>query len=105
MLNKHYNEKAIIIIDEYDTPIEQGYTYGFYDQIIKFMRVFFSSGLKDSSNFSYGFLTGILRVAKESIFSGLNNMRTNGLKNSQMKDSIPLFFTKVPRHIQHAHRR
>lgn len=75
MLNKHYKEKAIIIIDEYDTPIQQGYTCGFYDPIIGFMRGFFSGGLKDGSHLAYGFLTGILRVAKESIFSGLNNIK------------------------------
>ncbi len=75
MLNKHYKEKAIIIIDEYDTPIQQGHTCGFYDPIIGFMRGFFSGGLKDGSHLAYGFLTGILRVAKESIFSGLNNIK------------------------------
>ncbi len=75
MLNKHYKEKVIIIIDEYDTPIQQGHTCGFYERIIEFMRGFFSGGLKDGSNLAYGFLTGILRVAKESIFSGLNNIK------------------------------
>lgn len=75
MLNKHYKEKAIIIIDEYDTPIQQGHTCGFYDPIIRVMRGFFSGGLKDGSHLAYGFLTGILRVAKESIFSGLNNIK------------------------------
>ena len=75
MLCKHYKEKVIIIIDEYDTPIQQGHSCGFYDQIIGFMRGFFSGGLKDDANLAYGFLTGILRVAKESSFSGLNNLR------------------------------
>ena len=75
MLCKHYKEKVIIIIDEYDTPIQQGHSCGFYDQIIGFMRGFFSGGLKDDANLAYGFLTGILRVAKESSFSGLNNIR------------------------------
>ena len=75
MLCKHYKEKVIIIIDEYDTPIQQGHTCGFYEQIIGFMRGFFSGGLKDDANLAYGFLTGILRVAKESIFGGLNNLR------------------------------
>lgn len=86
MLNKHYKEKAIIIIDEYDTPIEQGYTYGFYDSIINFMRVFFSSGLKDGTSFAYGFLTGILRVAKESIFSGLNNIKINSILDKEYSE-------------------
>ncbi len=79
LLYKHYKKECIIIIDEYDTPIEQGYTNGFYEQIINFMRVFFSGGLKDNTCLAYGFLTGILRVAKESIFSGLNNLKINSI--------------------------
>lgn len=77
LLHKHYGEKAIIIIDEYDTPIQQGHTSGFYQETVEFMRNFFSGGLKDNSHLAYGFLTGILRVAKESIFSGLNNLVVN----------------------------
>ena len=79
LLHKHYGEKAIIIIDEYDTPIQQGYTCGYYSDIVNFMRNFFSGGLKDNSHLAYGFLTGILRVAKESIFSGLNNLKIDSL--------------------------
>lgn len=79
MLHKHYNTAPIIIIDEYDTPIQQGHVKGFYDEVIGFMRNLFSGGLKDNSHLSYGFLTGILRVAKESIFSGLNNLKINSI--------------------------
>ena len=75
MLHKYYKEKVIIIIDEYDTPIQQGHSCGFYNEIIRFMRGFFSGGLKDGAHLAYGFLTGILRIAKESIFSGLNNIK------------------------------
>lgn len=75
LLHKHYEEKVIIIIDEYDTPIQQAHIDGYYDETIKFMRNFFSGGLKDNPHLAYGFLTGILRVAKESIFSGLNNLK------------------------------
>ncbi|MCM1026447.1 MAG: AAA family ATPase [Roseburia sp.] len=74
MLHKHYGIAPIIIIDEYDIPIQQGYSKDYYNQIILFMRNLFSGGLKDNKHLSYGFLTGILRVAKESIFSGLNNL-------------------------------
>ena len=77
MLDKHYGIAPIIIIDEYDTPIQQGYMRGFYDSVIGFMRNLFSGGLKDNKHLSYGFLTGILRVPKESIFSGLNNPKIN----------------------------
>ena len=76
LLHKHYGRKCIIIIDEYDTPIQQGHTCNFYPEIVNFMRNFFSGGLKDNPHLAFGFLTGILRVAKESIFSGMNNLKT-----------------------------
>ncbi len=74
MLEEHYGVPAIIIIDEYDTPIQQGFLEGFYTNVINFLRGLFCKGLKDNDYIQYGFLTGILQVAKESIFSGLNNL-------------------------------
>ncbi len=88
MLEKHYGKAPIIIIDEYDTPIQEGYSKDFYDEIIGFMRNFFSGAFKDNKNLSYGFLTGILRIAQESIFSGLNNL----VVNSVMDESYDDFF-------------
>lgn len=88
MLNKHYGKAPIIIIDEYDTPIQEGYAKDFYDEIIGFMRNFFSGAFKDNKNLSYGFLTGILRIAQESIFSGLNNL----MVNSVMDEDYDKFF-------------
>ena len=79
MLYRHHGQKAVIIIDEYDVPIQQGHSKGFYDEVVDFMRNLFSGGLKDNPYLSYGFLTGILRVAKESIFSGLNNLVVNSV--------------------------
>lgn len=79
MLTKHYGKAPIIIIDEYDTPIQEGYSKRFYDEIIVFMRNFFSGAFKDNKNLSYGFLTGIFRIAQESIFSGLNNLTVNSV--------------------------
>lgn len=79
MLEKYHNKKIVVLIDEYDTPIQQGYTEGYYEQITGFMRNLLSGAFKDNSNLSYGFLTGILRVAKESIFSGLNNLKVNSI--------------------------
>lgn len=83
LLHKHYGKEAIIIIDEYDTPIQQGHTFGFYQEVIDFMRNLFSGGLKDNNHLAYGFMTGILRVAKESIFSGLNNLIVNSIMDNQ----------------------
>lgn len=78
LLHKHYDKECVIIIDEYDTPIQQGHLCDFYNEIVDFMRNF-SCGLKDNPHLAFGFLTGILRVAKESIFSGMNNLKTNSI--------------------------
>ena len=75
----HYKKNPIIIIDEYDTPIQEGYIKEFYDEIISFMRNFFSGAFKDNKYLSYGFLTGILRISQESIFSGMNNISVHSL--------------------------
>lgn len=83
MLHKHHGIAPIIIIDEYDIPIQQGYMKGYYENIILFMRNLFSGGLKDNKHLSYGFMTGILRVAKESIFSGLNNLTINSVLDNK----------------------
>lgn len=99
LLHKHYDKECVIIIDEYDTPIQQGHLCDFYNEIVNFMRNFFSGGLKDNSHLAFGFLTGILRVAKESIFSGMNNLKTNsildtnyssyfGFTNEEIKDML-----------------
>lgn len=82
LLHKHYGKECIIIIDEYDTPIQQGHICNFYPKTIHFMRNLFSGGLKDNPHLAFGFLTGILRVAKESIFSGMNNLKINSILDS-----------------------
>lgn len=102
LLHKHYNKECVIIIDEYDTPIQQGHLCDFYNEIVDFMRNFFSGGLKDNPHLAFGFLTGILRVAKESIFSGMNNLKTNsildnsyssyfGFTNEEVKDMLAYY--------------
>lgn len=102
MLSEHYDKAPIIIIDEYDTPIQEGYSKEFYDEIIGFMRNFFSGAFKDNRNLSYGFLIGILRISQESIFSGLNNLMVNsvmdeaynsffGFTESEVKDMLEYY--------------
>ena len=85
-LHKHYGIAPIVIIDEYDTPIQQGHLHGFYDPVVGFMRNLFSGALKDNSHLSFGFLTGILRVARESIFSGLNNLKVNSILDERYSE-------------------
>lgn len=86
MLKKHYGKGAVIIIDEYDTPIQSGHTNGFYDDVIAFMRNLLSGCFKDNKSLAFGFLTGILRVAKESIFSGLNNLTINSVLDNKYSE-------------------
>lgn len=78
-LYKYHKEKVVILIDEYDVPIQSGYMNEYYDKVIEFMRIFLSGGLKDNEFLQKAVLTGILRVAKESIFSGLNNLKVSTL--------------------------
>lgn len=67
MLEKYHNKKIVVLIDEYDTPIQQGHSKGFYNEVITFMRNFMSGGLKDNLALAFGVLTGILRVSKENL--------------------------------------
>lgn len=83
MLHEYYGKAPVIIIDEYDTPIQEGYSQNYYDKIVGFMRNFFSGGFKDNRHLSFGFLTGILRIAQESIFSGLNNLDVNSVLDDE----------------------
>lgn len=93
MLRKHYQAETVIIIDEYDTPIQQGYTNGYYKEVVGFIRNLFSGAFKDNANLAYGFLTGILRVAKESVFSGMNNLKVNSIMDDRYSEYFG--FTKA----------
>ncbi|WP_278967488.1 AAA family ATPase [Megasphaera elsdenii] len=73
MMHQYYRRPVLVLIDEYDAPIQQAWSKGFYDPCITFLRQFLSSALKDNPDLDFAVLTGVLRVAKESIFSGLNN--------------------------------
>jgi hypothetical protein len=83
-LAEHHGEHVVLLIDEYDTPIHSGHANGFYDEIVSFFRSLFTSGLKDNSFLHKGVLTGVLRVAKESLFSGVNNLEVHGALSSSL---------------------
>ena len=94
-LHRYYNEKVIILIDEYDTPIHCGYLDGFYDEVIGFIRILLGSALKDNSSMEKGLLTGILRVSKESVFSGLNNLEVFSLLSPRFSSHFGLLDNEV----------
>ncbi|MDD7601536.1 MAG: AAA family ATPase [Firmicutes bacterium] len=96
MLDQYWGIPPVLLIDEYDTPIQQGHVCGFYDEVILFMRNLFSSGLKDNRHLSFGFLTGILRVAKESLFSGLNNLAVNSI----LEEKYSSYFGFTPEEVR-----
>lgn len=73
LLNKHYDKRVIVLIDEYDVPLAKAHEQGYYDEMVQLMRSLFGTALKTNENLYFAVLTGCLRVAKESIFTGLNN--------------------------------
>ncbi len=78
-LFKQYNQQVVILIDEYDTPIHASYLHGYYNEFIEFIRNLLSGSFKDNDFLYRGVITGILRVSRESIFSGLNNIATHSI--------------------------
>ncbi len=87
-LHQHHQEKVIILIDEYDTPIHTGYRNGYYAEIIKFMKSFLGAALKTNTALYRGVITGILRVSKESIFSGVNNIEVYTVVKKRYADKF-----------------
>ena len=73
-LEKYHKQKVIILLDEYDVPLENAYFNGFYDQMVSFIRSLFESALKTNESLGFGVVTGCLRISRESIFTGLNNL-------------------------------
>ena len=78
-LQQHYHQNVILLIDEYDVPLQSAYLHGYYDQMVEFLRNVFSAALKTNDALEKGVLTGCLRIAKESNFTGLNNFKVNSI--------------------------
>ena len=94
-LHRYHNNRVILLIDEYDTPAHAAYVGGYYELLIFFLRNWLSGGLKDNSSLERGVLTGILRIAKESIFSGLNNLSTFTILSEEFQDKFGLLESEV----------
>ncbi len=86
LLHRQTGKRVIVLLDEYDTPIHAGQQYGYYEEIVLFMRNLLSGALKDNSDLEKGVVTGILRIAKESLFSGLNNLDVLSLLRPEFQD-------------------
>ena len=91
-LYRYYHQKVVILVDEYDTPIQAGYN-NFYDKAISFMRNLLSGAFKDNTSLYKGVITGILRVSRESIFTGLNNVSVHSVLDNEFSDKFG--FTEV----------
>ena len=85
-IHAHEGVKPVILIDEYDQPISSASTFGYYDKMCSFMRMFLSGAMKDNAHVEMGLMTGVLRVAKEGILSGLNNLEVYTVFNAEMSE-------------------
>ena len=94
-LNKYYGEKVIILIDEYDAPIINAFDKGYYNEAVNFFQTFYSSVLKTNNSLKYGILTGITRIIKEGIFSGLNNLKVDTILNKKYSEYFGLLESEV----------
>ncbi len=87
-LEQYHDKKTIILLDEYDVPLENSYFQGFYDEMIQFIRSLFESALKTNESLEFAIITGCLRISKESIFTGLNNLEIISILNRQFAESF-----------------
>lgn len=85
-LHRHYGIAPVVLIDEYDTPIQSGYLHGYYEKIVEIFRYFLGAALKGNPHFFKAVLTGILRVSKENLFSGLNNLKVYSVLDAKYSD-------------------
>ena len=81
LLEKHYGQKVILLIDEYDVPLDKAYAHGYYSRMIDLIRAMFSAALKTNDSLFFAVMTGCLRVSKESIFTGLNNLKVHSISD------------------------
>ena len=85
-LQKHYGQKTILLIDEYDVPLDYAYRYGYYDDMVELIRTLFGAAFKTNDSLEFAVLTGCLRISRESIFTGLNNFKVYTVKDVRYKE-------------------
>ena len=95
LLYKHYGKKAVILIDEYDVPLDKAFQYGYYREMVHFMRGLLGEVLKTNDSLAFAVLTGCLRVSKESIFTGLNNFKILSITDTRFDEQFGFTDTEV----------
>lgn len=95
LLEKHYGRKAILLIDEYDVPLAKAFERGYYDQMVIFIRNMFEYALKTNDSLQFAVLTGCMRISKESIFTGLNNLKVLSVADVQFDEYFGFTDTEV----------
>lgn len=101
LLRKHYGQKVVLLIDEYDVPLDKARHFGYYDEMVGHLRGLLGQALKSNSSLRFAALTGCLRVAKESIFTGLNNLQVFSITNSQFDEHFGFSDEEVERLLEY----
>ena len=102
-LKKHFKQKVIILIDEYDVPLQAAYQNGYYDDMVDFLRDVFSSSLKSNTALEKGILTGCLRISKESIFTGMNNFKVYSILEEDNDENFGFDANEVNQMLEYYH--
>ena len=95
LLHKHYGQSVVMLIDEYDVPLDKAYQSGYYDSMVELIRVLFGNAFKTNDSLHFAVLTGCLRISKESIFTGLNNFNVYTVKDVQYNEYFGFTDTEV----------
>ncbi|WP_270807768.1 AAA family ATPase [Clostridium fessum] len=95
LLYKHYGKKTVILIDEYDVPLDKAFQHGYYKEMVHFIRGLLGEALKTNDSLSFAVLTGCLRVSKESIFTGLNNFKILSITDTRFDEQFGFTDTEV----------
>ncbi len=97
MLHAHYGEQVILLIDEYDVPLDKANSYGYYEQMVSFLRTFFGEAFKTNPDLYFAVVTGCLRISKESIFTGINNLKIDTILDRRYEEYFGFTDTDVRR--------
>lgn len=101
LLQKHYRQSVIMLIDEYDVPLDKAYQSGYYDLMVELIRILFGNAFKTNDSLEFAVLTGCLRISKESIFTGLNNFKVYTVKDVRYKEYFGFTDTEVRQLLEH----